>query len=862
MATRYPYAIDGYSDIRVVRDNIEEVVARDHNDSRSAIVAIEQTLGLVPQGTSGTVGTRLNQADLDFVLHITGTGHRHVAGHIDYLGSTPSQFADGYALPPARLDGTVTQIVAQLGLPAGSTKVGASAFDSRHSKFHFPAGSVSSQAVQAANYLDEESLVLQQSLAGFVVDGLAVTRTDASHANVAAGTACVKGRMLQYAGGLVATAPGTNSLYAYLASDGTLQVSRALVGGVDELMGANGFQPTVPLATFVETGASWTNSVDLRRYGMFANNKFLTVGNDGYGADFTSLRSALSYASLTRATTSGLNKTEKIVLIGNMVVADPLPIAVPSFVEIDGNGHAVHWDTDVELLDLTGSSNVTLRNIEAYYDGPVPGSTAAFAKIGNNGSVAAPVVSKFRILDCRQTNFGQTLPYFVKLVDDGSNGLNTGITNVEISGCSADAAVSHVWWTAPPSVSAPSFMRVADNDFHQRGVFASSSEADIHAGDFSVVSGNIVSGGFNKGIQIDGAQMVVSDNIINAGVSTQNGIGAFGSGLGTEYCIISGNAVICPLSSTMAAGIALNAQPAAQGTIVANNFVGGMGGSGGAPGNGIDAAGNPVAAIVGNMVSGLANGLGGNGIENVGGGSVVCANSITFPNSHGINVGSAQENMAICSNVIIGQDANGIQMALAYRSLIAGNVIKYSGGAFVSGLNGTMGNCAISGNLFYDNGGVNNSTGFSVSGSDNVLSGNMCIFGSMGISVDGGNSVVGNLVGGAKVGITTLGDGVHLAGNLVNGYTFTGIDPSVYKYNVVVGNMAKNPAAAGATGINLSSCDTTLAVGNWAEGGASSKGFLYTGATNIVLVGNLSFHGANPDAWSASSTIDNNSYFS
>lgn len=60
MVSKYPNAIDGYSDIRVVRDGIEEVLARDHNDNRSAIVKLEQTLGLNPQGTFGTVAARLN----------------------------------------------------------------------------------------------------------------------------------------------------------------------------------------------------------------------------------------------------------------------------------------------------------------------------------------------------------------------------------------------------------------------------------------------------------------------------------------------------------------------------------------------------------------------------------------------------------------------------------------------------------------------------------------------------------------------------------------------------------------------------------------------------------------------------------
>lgn len=63
MTTKYPNMVDGYSEIRVVRDRIEEMVARDHNDNRSAIVAIEQTLGINPQGVFGTVAERLDFQD-------------------------------------------------------------------------------------------------------------------------------------------------------------------------------------------------------------------------------------------------------------------------------------------------------------------------------------------------------------------------------------------------------------------------------------------------------------------------------------------------------------------------------------------------------------------------------------------------------------------------------------------------------------------------------------------------------------------------------------------------------------------------------------------------------------------------------
>lgn len=55
----YPNGIDGYSQIRIVRDRIDEIIAEDNNALRSAIIKIEQTLGIRPQSTFGTVDARI-----------------------------------------------------------------------------------------------------------------------------------------------------------------------------------------------------------------------------------------------------------------------------------------------------------------------------------------------------------------------------------------------------------------------------------------------------------------------------------------------------------------------------------------------------------------------------------------------------------------------------------------------------------------------------------------------------------------------------------------------------------------------------------------------------------------------------------
>ena len=60
----YPNGIDGYSQIRVVRDFTDEIVAEDNNALRSAVIKIEQTLGIKPQSTFGTVDARITALEL------------------------------------------------------------------------------------------------------------------------------------------------------------------------------------------------------------------------------------------------------------------------------------------------------------------------------------------------------------------------------------------------------------------------------------------------------------------------------------------------------------------------------------------------------------------------------------------------------------------------------------------------------------------------------------------------------------------------------------------------------------------------------------------------------------------------------
>lgn len=88
MTTLYPGSIDGYSQIRILTDRVNEIVVKDHNDLRSAVISIEQTLGINPQGAFGTVVARLNDAYGNLASHITGGFPQHTDDVINAIAKT------------------------------------------------------------------------------------------------------------------------------------------------------------------------------------------------------------------------------------------------------------------------------------------------------------------------------------------------------------------------------------------------------------------------------------------------------------------------------------------------------------------------------------------------------------------------------------------------------------------------------------------------------------------------------------------------------------------------------------------------------------------------------------------------------
>ena len=94
MDSIYPDAIDGYSQLPLIVDGVTTIDASNINAIRSAIVNIENELGIVPSGSHSNVKTRLDDIDIiiaslgDFMLPVVGGATNKVVKLADAMGNT------------------------------------------------------------------------------------------------------------------------------------------------------------------------------------------------------------------------------------------------------------------------------------------------------------------------------------------------------------------------------------------------------------------------------------------------------------------------------------------------------------------------------------------------------------------------------------------------------------------------------------------------------------------------------------------------------------------------------------------------------------------------------------------------------
>lgn len=111
MATTYPSAIDTSTSLPIVFDNLTIVSADTVNRIRTAIISVEQTLGINPQGTiSGIVTVRARLDSLDTTISDLNTAVSNVVSEIDAIIATLTGEAIDLGIPSGGFSNGITTL--------------------------------------------------------------------------------------------------------------------------------------------------------------------------------------------------------------------------------------------------------------------------------------------------------------------------------------------------------------------------------------------------------------------------------------------------------------------------------------------------------------------------------------------------------------------------------------------------------------------------------------------------------------------------------------------------------------------------------------------------------------------------------
>ena len=378
---------------------------------------------------------------------------------------------------------------------------------------------------------------------------------------------------------------------------------------------------------------------------------------------------------------------------------------------------------------------------------------------------------------------------------------------------------------------------------------------------------NVISGNGRYGVQITGANgNLVLGNFIGTNSADATGLGNPASGI-----IINGGASAKTIGGTVSADtnvISGNGKgiyfygSATSDNVVLGNLIGtNADGSAALPntGSGVEFRSGPTANTIGGTSAGAGNLISGNTGDGVyigyagTTGNVVLGNLIGtnaagatgLGNSRGVQIaGGATGNIVGgtvtgASNVISGNDGDGVQISGANSNLVLGNFIG-TNSADATGLGNS------SNGIFITNGASANTIGGAGSAATNVISGNS----KNGIYLLGsgttGNVVLGNLIGTNAAGTASIGnsDGVEIAfsasgntvggtvsgaSNVISGNTGYGIEIGGANSNLVLGNFI-GTNSADATGLGNSGSGIII------ENGASANtiGGTASGAANVI----------------------------
>lgn len=541
-------------------------------------------------------------------------------------------------------------------------------------------------------------------------------------------------------------------------------------------------ETSVLLKKFTHNGATWTSSVDLRRYGMLLNNKnYFTVGNDinvpdGYGADFTSMKSAIAYIKAMDTSGSTKMAPKKLLLVDD--ISDNLvSIDIDGF-EIDGGGRKVSISSDSSLFSID-AYNVKIHNVHLEYSGLSSPTSSAFAMVGQNTDVSGVDICN----NIMSVASGSLPNYFIVC---GNSGGTNAVENCNFSNNLAEVGTSGI----SPLVAFGSLANVITksiiqgNTFYQTS-FALTSGACIRVGQECCVDGNIIYGGYNTGVEFAGANTIISNNIINGGNGTaimNKGITIRSSALGSSFrSVIDGN-IIKGITDT---GIDCR-QPdgnSAADVIVSNNIID----------NRVD-----VGAL--SMI-----GIQGRGTE-----TLIVGNKIYGAGVYGIDRAS------LCIGNIIQSGQSGMTAAIRNNGnpfcVIDSNQITACSGIGIDVGGGTF--CVVSNNTLFS--AVSPSHGIYNPGSYSIVSGNFVSGHPYLVYVFSPYvSVIGNYSRSATIHSIYVGatEHIQIVGNYLNSPVSNGIYASAGSSNLLISNnLISSP---GIDGIRLEDGDQSLIGGNY-----------------------------------------------
>lgn len=730
-----------------------------------------------------------------------------------YGGSGSTTFADGTSLSLSLVRNAITEIINQLGGTDGSDKIGVEqlyvtgpfgvsgpptntsirdqllgllslidAFgkytgaglvgttgftSSTGGRYIFSDGYVQGRLEELGNHLDEGANFREKAFNAFVVEGCAVSNSS-GNANIASGFVAANGRTVSVDSynNLPITDGSTSYVYVEV-SGGTASINASTS------LPTRAENPVVLLHKIVRSGVNWTTDTDIRRFGLFVNDKnYISVGNkpasgkDGYGCDFTSLKSAVEYAKVLNSGNE-LIPPLKIILASDISITSSSEMEIILNVEgmqIDGCGRKITTNQDYALFKIN-EDNITIKDLTLESNLSSSGSALCLAQVGENTNVNGITITSCRL----QKTGSYPAPYFLRLSNTGAT---TSVSNSVFSENIVEVEKGGIeYYSTNKYAQVLKNSVVLGNNIYQNS-FLTTSYAGIKASQRCTIGDNIIKGGFSAGILLAApTQCRVDGNLIigaqASSIYMTTGIEMWNSAAGQDNgSIISDNTIkgVNNFGINCRAGTGSGAYIAIFGNFIDNYY------------SDQSTSWTPPSTMV--------------AIKGRGSETWVVGNKITAPGYHGIeNCSHAISNQIYGHPSVIGT-TSAIEMAASTEGVVANNTIFNVSGKGID---------------------INENEGI-------IISGNSLIASSATTSS----------------GIDFIGHDCIVSNNLIKDYNSTAIRAYTDGDRLVITN--NKIIDCGDNGIELSNSYETIVSGNWMRCpiGVGGSGIKAVGARSIV----------------------------